>query len=447
MNSIRGVVKFGEAGLNEDEYDFLLEYCKLHNIKNVLEFGPGSTTWCFIDANVSNIISLEHDQKYLDIYTKTFYEYSNVKVDCYKNPSVIHLPYYENKNYDLILVDSPKGTKLFSRLNTILWAIKNSKRVLIHDAKRSGEKSTREFIKYHFGVSCKLHETSKGFLEVSMVNLNSNLIYTTAFGRRCCCWAIIWYYSIRNFYDGDIMIYTDDKDMFKTKSKDYTPTDSKLSIIVNDNLKSKPEYIHARFQEAPKVIDVSKYEYILFTDVDVVARAPINKIFQFAKSNIKDGIGYITERIPANQKYFNRVAKLLNKEEIYYDNSGNMRWGINSGFYVCNSGIFKDYMKQWDDLYKKHLSMRPDIFSKTNQSQFNWLIRTNEWNAIECPDFFMTFPEYNKRKALDYYERSISDNVIFHHFTGINDSKVQSAMRDEANKYLSGDVKIEGLAV
>lgn len=133
---------FQPATITKEGYDLLVKYIKTNNIKSVLEFGPGISTYAFIDCGC-DIVTLEHADWFYEKYKKEFAEYPNVAVMQYKN-----LPYIDiqlNKRFDMAFIDAPPAVALhpFSRLNTCEFAARYTKVILLHDAQRIGEMLTQ----------------------------------------------------------------------------------------------------------------------------------------------------------------------------------------------------------------------------------------------------------------------------------------------------------------
>jgi len=125
------LIDFSSGLINPKEYDFLVDYCRRNNIKSVLEFGPGISTYAFME-NSCDITSLEYQQWYYDLYKDKF------NVVLFENTPIIKLEL--DKVFDMAFIDSPVGVnKSISRLNSCEFASKYTKRILLHDSNRIGE--------------------------------------------------------------------------------------------------------------------------------------------------------------------------------------------------------------------------------------------------------------------------------------------------------------------
>jgi hypothetical protein len=138
----------GAMTLPREDYAILLR--EGAGKKSVLEFGPGFSTYAFIEAEVPRILCLEYLDKWLELGKERFKDYPQVEL-------IRFLDEPEAKadiegQFDLALVDSPKGyagartahpgQEDCSRLNTCLLALKHSPIVLLHDAYRPLERGT-----------------------------------------------------------------------------------------------------------------------------------------------------------------------------------------------------------------------------------------------------------------------------------------------------------------
>lgn len=125
---------------------------------SVVEFGPGYSTFAFIEAGVKEIVGLEHDDKWFDKQTERFKDYPQVSIKRYWNEApVARVPKdVSNRRFDIAFVDSPKGyfsarvihpgQEDCSRLNTCLAALALAPVVYLHDALRPLERGTLGYL-------------------------------------------------------------------------------------------------------------------------------------------------------------------------------------------------------------------------------------------------------------------------------------------------------------
>jgi hypothetical protein len=138
--------------LTKTDHDHLVALGR--GAKSVVEFGPGFSTFAFLEAMVPEIVGLEHNPEWFDIQTDRFKEYPNVTIDWYYNEApVAGVPAnVSGREFDLAFVDSPKGYAAArvihpgqedcSRLNTCLAALKLAPVVVLHDAIRPLERGS-----------------------------------------------------------------------------------------------------------------------------------------------------------------------------------------------------------------------------------------------------------------------------------------------------------------
>jgi hypothetical protein len=165
--------EYNNAGPTIEDYEILFNAAK--GLQSVLEFGPGSSTWAFIEAEVSRIVSCEYNEKWMDVAKEKFGDKVELLTfDRAQYP--LQIPEIENERFDLALVDSPvgchgspkfriRGYESYSRWNSIMYAVERSDLVFLHDAHREGEQNTlNELTKMGFDVY--LHQTPKGLAEI-----------------------------------------------------------------------------------------------------------------------------------------------------------------------------------------------------------------------------------------------------------------------------------------
>lgn len=149
----------GEEKLTLRYTDYAAIMEQASDAKRVLEIGPGISTFALLEAGVEEIVTLEHDPTWYDKAVEDFKEYPQVKVGRYQDLPVATCDLAPDEQFDLALVDSPKGfTKPVlnvegvrvahpgmedcSRLNTCILALKHAPVVLLHDAYRPLERAT-----------------------------------------------------------------------------------------------------------------------------------------------------------------------------------------------------------------------------------------------------------------------------------------------------------------
>jgi hypothetical protein len=139
----------GAMTLPREDYAILLR--EATGKQSVLEFGPGFSTFAFIEAGVPRILCCEYLDKWLEIGKERFKDYPQVEIIRYLDEPEAKAD-IGSEQFDLALVDSPKGytgartahpgQEDCSRLNTCLLALKHAPVVLLHDAGRPLERGT-----------------------------------------------------------------------------------------------------------------------------------------------------------------------------------------------------------------------------------------------------------------------------------------------------------------
>lgn len=120
--------------------------------EHVLEFGPGFSTYAFLEAGCQ-VVTLEHSPYWHGKAQHRFKDDERVKIVPYMNLRVIYAPKVEGMRFDLAFVDSPQGVSKpghvvhrgqegLSRYNTMRFALEAAPVVLLHDANRRGERAT-----------------------------------------------------------------------------------------------------------------------------------------------------------------------------------------------------------------------------------------------------------------------------------------------------------------
>jgi hypothetical protein len=140
----------GAMTLPQEDYAILLR--EATGKKSVLEFGPGFSTFAFIEAGVPRILCCEYLEKYYHFAKERFKDYPQVEIRWFWDESPVARAEIGDEQFDLALVDSPKGyagqrtihedQKDCSRLNTCLLALQHAPVVLLHDAYRPLERGT-----------------------------------------------------------------------------------------------------------------------------------------------------------------------------------------------------------------------------------------------------------------------------------------------------------------
>lgn len=140
---------FNGGAIREDGYKFLVTLCKLNNFKQILEFGPGASTWAFLETNPNIICSCENQFKWYDHYFEQFKYFPKILLYKYSNKpeKEYTIDLLDQCQFDFAFVDSPLGTKTMSRWRSMEYCIKATDIICLHDCYRPGEKETLEWMK------------------------------------------------------------------------------------------------------------------------------------------------------------------------------------------------------------------------------------------------------------------------------------------------------------
>ena len=139
--------------LTVEDYNCLVAIAQQLQPKRVLEFGPGYSTYAWIEAGVPEIVSLECRDEWRKEKEREFSEFPNVSVQPYWNEAPQARVPEDIGNFDLAFVDSPRGQPNKSaiklpgqqdcnRLNTLVKAMSLSPISLLHDAARVYERNS-----------------------------------------------------------------------------------------------------------------------------------------------------------------------------------------------------------------------------------------------------------------------------------------------------------------
>jgi hypothetical protein len=139
------VPPYGPSAVPDNDLDLLRRLVKQFAVQTVVEFGPGRSTYVFLNEGC-RVWSYEYDPKYLAKITKALGTHERLTLQPFVNASQVTFEPPPGK-VDLVFVDSPSqhhspGMPKTCRLDVTLAATRLSDRILLHDAKRPGEKGT-----------------------------------------------------------------------------------------------------------------------------------------------------------------------------------------------------------------------------------------------------------------------------------------------------------------
>jgi len=143
--------------LTLDDYKCLVAIAQRLQPKRMLEFGPGFSTYAWIEAGVPEIVTLECHDEWRGKKEAEFADYPSVTVLPYWNEAPEARVPEEIGEFDLAFVDSPRGQgnpdavvhpgqEDYNRLNTLITATKLSPVTIIHDAVRVRERNSLAYV-------------------------------------------------------------------------------------------------------------------------------------------------------------------------------------------------------------------------------------------------------------------------------------------------------------
>lgn len=137
---------YNSYSIKPDDGDWLQEFVTTNGVKTVLEFGPGASTWSFLNAGCE-VVSLEYQDHWFRHYQREFSDHPAVTIMRYENRGELIIPELDSRKFDLGFVDSPVGKlgaiyKKFARINSCEFVAAHTDLWLLHDARRPGEKNT-----------------------------------------------------------------------------------------------------------------------------------------------------------------------------------------------------------------------------------------------------------------------------------------------------------------
>lgn len=123
-------------GLDENECRWLKAFCRQHNIRSAIEFGPGNSTVAMLEGGVLRIMAFEESPSRCNELAEIFQE--RVSINLYGAQDWPSLPTFRRgRHYGLAFIDAPTGSSVYpARLNACLACLQLAHLLVIHDAKR-----------------------------------------------------------------------------------------------------------------------------------------------------------------------------------------------------------------------------------------------------------------------------------------------------------------------
>lgn len=159
----RSQALFTSYSIGGDDYEFLSAFSRLNEVRQVLEIGPGASTWAFLEAGCE-VLTCETDNEFLAEAKSRFASQEKITVLPAKPCPGLGLEWMRWSGA-LAFVDGPYEPGLDesapARLDACKFASERAKMVILHDACRSGEQRTQAWFQDQ-GWSCRLIPTAKG---------------------------------------------------------------------------------------------------------------------------------------------------------------------------------------------------------------------------------------------------------------------------------------------
>jgi hypothetical protein len=134
--------------LYKPEYEWLAGIVQSLGIRSVLEFGPGSSTYAFLESGCE-IWSLENNPEWLINAREQFSGFTNVHLYGYEIEADLALDEIPGGKFDCAFVDGPNGIDYFiyhSRLCSLDYARTRTNLIFLHDARRPKEIRSIEYM-------------------------------------------------------------------------------------------------------------------------------------------------------------------------------------------------------------------------------------------------------------------------------------------------------------
>lgn len=138
------------GSINKRDYKEIVNMVALNSAKKILEFGPGDSTWSFLE-NGCKVWGLEDSKIWAEQHIERFAERDDVtiiKYDSYRRP--FYIDKINDIEFDMAFIDGPPG----GRFEACNYAASRVNTFLMHDARRSGEQKILKYFQ-DLGWLCK----------------------------------------------------------------------------------------------------------------------------------------------------------------------------------------------------------------------------------------------------------------------------------------------------
>lgn len=225
-------------------------------------------------------------------------------------------------------------------------------------------------------------------------------------------------------YFGDIIIFTDKPFEDRFDPRVIIDTEE-VKKVQGDLTKHKVCQQNLRLEIA-KSYDFSRYDKILYSDVDILF---LNNVWKFFKHIPANGIAFSREQIPMSAGYYNRCFEHYGKTEVMQG-----KLGANCGFFGLDKKSFLPFTESWRTMLYKERWEDPKI---SDQHIFNWLttMSTNEYTFKDFPSGMMEFPNYYRKKRPDLLSRIDANKNHAWHFVGnVSDKNTLKGMLQKSDE-------------
>ena len=245
---------------------------------------------------------------------------------------------------------------------------------------------------------------SRTSLILGVYIMNATLIYLIALGQPYWKLAKICIQSLRNAgkYTGDILLITDDTFFYPILNVTLYQANYK------DSQCSKYWKV-----DCLSLIDLSRYQKIMYLDVDTICLKPIQIIFDYCQDDL------IHSELPMLPGKFHSITgrwmgECLTEDEKVIADRRKVR-GSNSGFFCCPSKLIKIFLDAWKyeiDRYKCDYAF--------DQPPFNAIIYRETVKCKPIPEYWIVYPMLYERFKCRYLLPSILPQSIMLHFCARN---------------------------
>lgn len=131
----KGKIDFGKSNITKEMYDFLVTVTGDLVAKSVIEFGPGASTYAFMEGGADNILSLKYDKTINDNEFKAF---KQVKVMNFaKNTTDILNILNIKERYNLGFINLKDAVNPYDDLNLSVCALFASDIIIMTGSNRN----------------------------------------------------------------------------------------------------------------------------------------------------------------------------------------------------------------------------------------------------------------------------------------------------------------------